>query len=357
MKAILMLEDGKSVMAEAAGTGGEKIGQVCFNTAVVGYQEMMTDPANAGKILILTYPLIGNYGCAPKFNESSRCWLAALIIKEKSRIYSNWQAKNSFDEFIKKENLMVLIGADTRTLAVHLRNKGEMRGIISTEEFDTKKLAAKLDAHKKMKQRSLVQSISVPRSTAVSKGKNKVAIIDLGTTAGLLKQLGAMGVSVTLLPYNTKAGFVLKLRARGLIISNGPEEDSALADVVATTKDLIGKIPILGIATGHQVLACALGAKINRMKLGHRGVNYPVRRHSSYKGEITVQNHASVVDANSLTKIKGVTITGYNLNDLSVEEIESRKFKCIGVQYCPVTPGFGEVNPVLIKFMKMVNKE
>lgn len=357
MKAILMLQDGKSFIAETLGTGGERVGQACFNTAVVGYQEMMTDPANAGKILVLTYPLIGNYGCAPKFNESAHPWLAALVIKEKSRIYSNWQAKCSLEEFVKKENLMVLTGTDTRTLAVHLRNKGEMLGIISTEEFDTKKLFAKLDAHRKAKQPSLIQSISVSVPTTVSKGKKRIVILDLGTTTGLLKQLSTLGVSVTLLPYNAQAETVLKSKARGLIISNGPEDDSALTDVIATARNLLGKIPMLGIATGHQVLACALGARITRMKLGHRGVNYPVRRQSSYKGEITVQNHASVVDANSLAKIKGVTITGYNLNDHSVEEIESRKFRCIGVQYCPVSPGLSEVNPVLIKFMKLINKE
>lgn len=357
MKAILMLEDGKSFSAEALGSSGERIGRACFNTAVVGYQEMMTDPANAGKVLVLTYPLIGNYGCAPKFNESDRAWLAALVIKESSRIYSNWQAKESLEAFAKKEKVFILTGADTRSIAIHLRNKGEMLGIVSTEEFDPKKLAAKLDAYKKAKQPSLIQSVSVQSPTLKARGKKKIAVLDLGTTNGLIKQLSALNVSVTLLPYLTDAASVLRSKPAGLIISGGPEEDAAFDDIVANIKPLLGKIPILGISTGHQVLASALGGRINRMKLGHRGVNYPVRRHASYKGEITTQNHASVVDANSLGALKGVTITGYNLNDMSVEEIESKKYKCLGVQYCPVSPGLDEVNPVLIKFMHMVNKE
>ncbi len=358
MKAILILEDGKSFSGEALG-GGEKIGEVILNTAVVGYQEMLTDPANAGKILVLTYPLIGNYGCAPKFNESRSVWLAGLVIKEKSRIFSNWQAKESLDDFMQRHNLLAISAVDTRTLTVHLRQKGEMLGIISTHGSETKALLAKINDFRKGKKESLLPQISVskPRQLGMPKAKaKKIAILDLGITNSTLRQLETMGLSITLLPYHTLAQEILRLKPDGLIISGGPEEDMGLKEATLNVKALIGKLPILGISTGHQVLAQALGAKITKMKLGHRGVNYPMHNPATYKGEITAQNHSYVVDIDSLNKIKDIKITGFNLNDRSVEEMESKKLKILGAQYIPASPGFAEVNNIFKKFLKMISK-
>jgi carbamoyl-phosphate synthase small subunit len=354
MKAVLGLEDSKSFSGEVLNSG-EVIGEVILNTAVVGYQEMITDPANAGKILVLTYPLIGNYGIAPKFNESKNVWLSGLVIKEKSRIYSNWQAKESFDNFIKEHNLLTMSEVDTRTLAVHLRNKGEMLGIISTKTFEPKELLSKINDFRKTKSESLLPKISVKKVIYLGKerARYKVAILDLGITHSIIRQLETLGLAITLLPYNISCQEILRLKSDGLIISNGPEEDVGLKEVVVNVQSLINRLPILGISTGHQVLAKALGAKIIKMKLGHRGVNYPMDRPHFYKGEITVQNHSFVVDAESLVKIKGIKITGYNLNDRTVEEIESRKLKIIGTQYYPASPGFAEVNSVFKRFMKI----
>jgi len=357
MKAILMLEDGKSFTGEAMpGEDGERIGEVILNTAVVGYQEMMTDPANVGKILVLTYPLIGNYGVAPKFNESKKVWLSGLVIKEKTNIFSNWQAKSSFDDFVKDHKLLTLTAIDTRTLAVHLRQKGEMLGIISTATLQPKELLGKIEALRKEKPKSSLDEISVKRITHLSKGKGKrIAILDLGITNSIIKQLQTLGFSLTLLPYNTRAQEILKLKIQGLIISSGPEEDAGLNDVISNVKALIGKLPILGISCGHQVLVQGLGAKIVKMKLGHHGVNYPMHKPPSYKGEITVQNHSWVADIDSLSKIKDIKIRGYNLNDRTIEEMESKRLKIIGVQYSPVSPGFNEVNEVFKRFLKMLS--
>lgn len=356
MKAILMLEDGKSFSGESLGAKGETVGEVILNTAVVGYQEMMTDPANAGKILVLTYPLIGNYGVAPKFNESKKVWLSGLVIKEKSRIYSNWQAKNSFDNFVKAHNLLTLTGVDTRTLTVHLRQRGQMLGVISAESTDSKDLLLKIERFRKKTQASLLPEISVAKLTRLgsNKAKKKIAVLDLGITRSTIKQLEALGLSLLLLPYNTSAQEILRLKPHGLIISGGPEEDAGLEAVIDNVKSLINKLPILGIALGHQILGRALGAKLTKLKLGHRGVNYPIHSPASYKGEITSQNHSWVIDGDSLNKIKGVKITAFNLNDRSVEEIESKKFKLMGVQYNPVSPGFDEINSVFKKFMKIL---
>jgi carbamoyl-phosphate synthase small subunit len=356
MKAVLMLADGYKFMGESLGVSGERVGEVIFNTAVVGYQEMITDPANAAKILVLTYPLIGNYGIAPKFNESKDVWLAGLVIKEKSRIYSNWQAKSSFDDFLKSHNLLTIYKVDTRTLAVHLRQRGQMLGIISTECFETKELLAKIENFQKNKRETLLPKISVkkPRHLGRKKARHRLAILDLGITNSILRQLETLGVSITLLPYNSTAEEILRTKPSGLIISGGPEEDAGLKEVLCNIPPLIGKLPILGISTGHQLLASALGAKVIKLKLGHHGVNYPIHNPKSYQGEISVQNHSYVVDADSLTKIKNIEITAYNLNDRSVEEFESKKLKFLGVQYYPVSPGLEEVNPLFKKFTNML---
>jgi len=359
MKAILMLEDGHGFSGETMGVSGESIGEVILNTAVVGYQEMMTDPANAGKILVLMYPLIGNYGVAPKFNESKNIWLSGLVIKERSRIFSNWQARSSFDDFIKGYKLLTISGVDTRTLVVHLRQKGQMLGIISTKSFETKELLSKIDSFRKKRAESLLPWISTtkPKRLGKEKAKYRIAILDLGITNSIIRQLEMLGLSISVLPYNIPPQELLRLKPAGLIISNGPEEDAGLKDVVSNVKQLIKKLPILGISTGHQVLALALGAKITRLKLGHRGLNYPLYNPASYKGEISVQNHSFAVDADSLNKIKDVKITSYNLNDRTVEEMESRKLKLIGVQYYPVSPGFNEVSGIFKKFLNLIKKE
>lgn len=355
MKAVLMLEDGKSFSGEALNSGADKIGELIFNTAVVGYQEMLTDPANAGKILVLTYPLIGNYGVAPKFNQSKGVWPAGLVIRERTRVFSNWQAKDSFDNFVKEQGLLTISGVDTRSLTVHLRQKGQMLGIISTASSEPKELLKKIEAFKKNTAISLLPKISVAKPTRLGQAKGRhVAILDLGVTNGTIKQLEALGLSLTILPFDIPAEEILRMKFSGLIISSGPEEDVGLQSVVNNVKGLIGKLPILGISCGHQVLARALGAKISKMKVGHHGVNYPINNPASYKGEITVQNHSCAVEVDSLSKIKEIKITGYNLNDRSVEEMESKKLKFMGVQYCPVSPGFDEVNAAFKKFIKLL---
>ncbi|MFH1413574.1 MAG: glutamine-hydrolyzing carbamoyl-phosphate synthase small subunit [Candidatus Omnitrophota bacterium] len=358
MKAILMLEDGKSFSGQAFDHCQEATGEVIFNTAVVGYQEMITDPASCGKILVFTYPLIGNYGVAPKFNESRKTWLSGLVIKEISRIYSNWQAKSSFDDFVKKHKLPMISGVDTRTLAVHLRHKGQIRGVISTECFDPTTLLAKIKNSTAEKRQSLLPRISVrkPKYLGLRKSKIKIAILDLGLTNSVIKQLEKLGALLIILPYNTTAGEILRLKPGGLLISGGPEEDAGIKEVTESIKPLIGRLPIFGISTGAQVLASALGAKITKLKLGHHGVNYPVNKPPSYKGDITVQNHSRVVDTDSIVKLKNIKITGFNLNDRSIEEFESKKLKLMGVQYIPVSPGFDEVNPAFNKFLTYLKR-
>ena len=385
MKAKLVLENGSCFEGIPIGAHGEKIGEVILNTAVVGYQEMLTDPANAGKILVLTYPLIGNYGTAKKFNESKKCHVEALVIKENSRMYSNWQAQDSFDNFLKKEKVVAVSEIDTRTLAVHIRDNGEMLGIISAKETDEKKLLKKLQAGIKDIKNSYIKDISVKEFTKTEKQSSgpNIGILDLGITNSLIRQLETMacpraagkafgdaqpnfsrrGCGITLVPYKTDAEKILKSQFDGLIISNGPEDDEAIPLVAETIKKLLGKIPILGISTGHEIIALALGGKLKKMNLGHRGVNYPVlpatdrqagKAPDSFKGEITVQNHSFIVDENSIKNRKDIEITLCNVNDNSIEEMESKRLKFISTQYYPISPGFDEVNEVFMRFLKII---
>ncbi|MCX5694314.1 MAG: carbamoyl phosphate synthase small subunit, partial [Candidatus Omnitrophica bacterium] len=202
MKAILFLEDGKSFDGQSD-LVTECLGEVIINTAVVGYQEMITDPANAAKILVFTYPLIGNYGCAPKFSESAKVQVAGLVMKEKSQIYSNWQAKLSLDDFLKAQKKTAIYNLDTRTLTVHLREKGPLIGIISTREFDSKKLLDKIKIFKQQPVKTLLPELSTQKILSLGKTKGKsIAVLDLGITASLIKQLEAFNCPLKIIPYN-----------------------------------------------------------------------------------------------------------------------------------------------------------
>lgn len=359
MKAMLVLDDGSSFEGISIGAPGEKIGEVALNTAVVGYQEIMTDPANAGKIVVLTYPLIGNYGVAKKFYESEKCRLSALVIKEPSRIYSNWQAEGSFNDFLKNEQVVTIGDVDTRTVAVTIRDKGEMLGIVSTKSADKEDLLNKLKDYKKQRNvPDLIREISV-KKPAVLKGHSggpNIGILDIGILNSFIKQLKEMGCNITILPYAASSQEILNMKFDGLVISSGPEEDVSIPDVVKTVKNLIGKVPLLGISAGHEIIGLALGAKLKRMKIGHRGVNYPVKGQDSYKGEITVQNHSFIIDDASLKDKRGIHITLRNINDNSIEEMESKPLKFISTQYYPSSPGFDEVNEVFRRFLKMMPK-
>jgi len=355
MRALVVLEDGSSFEGTSIGVQGERVGEVIANTAVVGYQEMMTDPANAGKILVLTYPLIGNYGVAAKFNESQKCWIAGLIIKEISRMASNFQAEDTFDAFLAKEGVVAVGDVDTRTLAVRMRERGHMLGIISTKTASRSELLARLKTHKKKGlKKDFIRDISVKKIVEIkgSPSGPRVGVIDLGMSKSFLAQLKSLGSTVILVPYDTAPEGIRALDVDGVIVSNGPEDDEALMPVARTVKKLLGKVPLLGISTGHEVICRALGWRLKKMKTGHRGVNYPVKPPGSLKGHITVQNHSFVLDENSVKSRGDVKIALRNINDNTVEEMASTSLKFISVQYYPSSPGFDEINQVFRRFME-----
>ena len=355
MSAILLLEDGTSFEGISLGVSGERVGEVVLYTGVVGYQEMMSDPTNAGKILVFTYPLIGNYGIVGRFNESRRCWVEGLVIKEQSRIYSNWEAKEAFPNFLKEQGLVAVGEVDTRTVAVKIRNDGQMLGIISTEGRPKRDLLKKLKAYQKNPQHDFISQISVDQIFEFQGNGSGplIAVLDLGVFNSFLDQVKALGCHVLLLPYHFDAQEILSLKPDGVIVSNGPEEDQALPRVTETVQELLGKVPLLGISTGHEVIARALGGKLEKMKVGHHGANYPVVPPSSYKGHITFQNHSWVVDEEAIRDRSDLEVTLRNLNDQSIEEIESKPLHLISTQYYPISPGAGEVHEVFRRFLAM----
>jgi len=359
MKSMLMLEDGTFFEGLSMGPDGERIGELILNTAVVGYQEMMTDPGNAGKILVFTYPLIGNYGVAKKFYESRRCWVEAVVMKAGSRAFSNWQAEGPLNDFLKKEDVAAMSDVDTRTLAVKIRDDGQMMAIISSKDMDRESLLNKLKARKKTGRVSFIKDISVSKITQVDpSGRGpKIGVLDLGMLNSFTRQLDTLGCNLTFIPYDTPAEKILSLNLGGLIISNGPEADEAIPKIANEMGKLIGKLPVLGISLGHEIIGLASGGRLKKMKIGHHGVNYPVKGPDSYKGYITVQNHSMVIDEDSIKGIRGLKITLRNINDNSIEEMENKPMKFISVQYYPSSPGFDEVNDVFERFLKMINSK
>ena len=360
MKASLFLEDGTIFSGISIAAEGTRCGPVVFYTGVVGYQEVITDPTNAGKILIMTYPLIGNYGINPKFNESKRSWVAGLVIKEPSQIYSNWQAEGSLNDFLQREDVVCVSELDTRTLAVKIRDNGEQWGVLSSKPIKAKAAVKKIKEEKN-KKRSFLKDISIDKLTCVNSGSPlgnpKVVVVDLGICNSFLNQLKTLGYEIWLAPYNTPANELLRLNPDGVVISNGPEEDPELGGVVGTVKEILGKVPMLGISTGHQIIARALEGKISRLKVGHHGVNYPVISPNSFKGEITVQNHSFVVDEESIKDVEEVEIAERNLNDRTIAKIKSEKLKVVSIQYYPASPGFNQPNSVFSEFLKIEEKE
>jgi carbamoyl-phosphate synthase small subunit len=358
MKPYLLLEDGTRFEGVSLGVKEERCGPVIINTGVVGYQEIITDPANAGKIMILTYPLIGNYGINKSFNESAKAWISGLIIKENSRIYSNWQAEDSFENFLMREKVTCLSEVDTRTLTVRIRDHGEMWGAISPAGLDEKEIIKRIKKAKAEEQ-SYIKEISVEQPTSLSPASSshplKIGVIDLGAPQNLLKQLTMMNCAVTLLPFDSASELIMALKLDGVIISSGPEDDPAIQQVSETIKELLGKVPVLGIAVGHEAIALALGGKLKRLAVGHHGVNYPVMKPASLKGEITVQNHSFVVDEDSLKRITDLNIEERNLNDQTIEKMRSDTRRFISIQYYPASPGCNEVHPVLKEFVSILS--
>jgi carbamoyl-phosphate synthase small subunit len=353
--AILALEDGSVFEGRSFGALTERSGEVVFNTALTGYQEVFTDPSYSGQIVILTNPQIGNYGTSSADNESNGPYIEGLVVREFSPIASNWRSDAGADAFLTRAGVPIVSDLDTRALVRHLRTRGVMRGVLSTLEPDGQKLVEKarqiptmagLDLASRVSTRHSYQWTETVQQCSPSdpigpqaEPRYNVVAYDYGIKHNILRRLVHSGCRVTVVPSLTSAEDVLALNPDGIFLSNGPGDPEPLVTQVGNIRKLIGRKPIFGICLGNQLLGLALGGKTYKLKFGHRGANHPVRNELTGRVEITSHNHGFAVDPDSL-KLSEVEITHINLNDQTLEGFRHRSEPVFCVQYHPeAAPG------------------
>ncbi|MBI5207753.1 MAG: glutamine-hydrolyzing carbamoyl-phosphate synthase small subunit [Candidatus Firestonebacteria bacterium] len=359
MKAYIMLEDGSFYEGRVFGSYGEVTGEVVFNTCMSGYQEILTDPSYHGQIVTMTYPLIGNYGINPEDVESRKIFARGLLVKEYSKIYSNWRAKKSLGEYLKENNIIGIEGIDTRSITRHIRIRGAMRGIISSIDNSKDSLLEKVRNSPGLVGCDLVKEVTGEPKT-VWKGeetpKYKVVAYDFGIKYNIIRKLVSNGCEVILVNALTSAEEVLSYNPDGIFLSNGPGDPAAVSYAIKNVKELLGKKPIFGICLGHQIIALAMGCNTYKLKFGHRGGNHPVKNLITQKVEITSQNHGFAVDTDSI-KGKNIELTHLNLNDHTVEGIKHNKIPIFSVQYHPESsPGPHDSQYLFEEFNKLMGE-
>ena len=368
--ALLALEDGSVFPCRSVGASGERAFELVFNTAMTGYQEILTDPSYAGQGVLMTYPQIGNYGCAYADDESDRCWADAILMREMAAIHSNWRADCSLGDYLVERDVMGADDLDTRELTLLLREKGALRAVLSTECLDAEALVARAQAHDSLEGRDLASEVSCSKPYPWAEPlctehathfepfvgeRQKIVAYDFGTKRNILRCLVSAGFEVTVVPANTPADEVLAMQPAGVFLSNGPGDPSAVTGGIAEVAKLIAAdMPIFGICLGHQILANALGAKTYKMKFGHHGTNHPVIELDGGRIDITSQNHGFAVDADSMASA-GLELTHRNGNDDTVEGMRHTSKPIFSVQYHPeAAPGPHDPGHLFHRFREMV---
>jgi len=371
MKALLALEDGWVLEGESVGSPGETFGELVFNTSLVGYQEILTDPSYKGQIVVMTYPHIGNYGVNFEDEESGHPWVEGFVVKELSPVVSNFRAEMGLDEYLKKHKIVGIQGMDTRKLTKHLRDHGVKKGGISTLELDPKKLLKKVQDSPDMVGADWVKAVTCqapydfdetllagyewPEKTGPKPRRYFTVCIDGGIKRTILRKLNQHGFRVKVVPATSTAEEILALKPDGVFLSNGPGDPAAVTYLIETTRKLVGKIPIFGICLGHQILGHALGGKTYKLKFGHRGGNHPVMDLFTKKIEVTSQNHGFAVAIDSLPK-EEVELTHINLNDKTLEGLRHKKHPVFSVQYHPEnSPGPHDSDYLFERFYALVS--
>jgi len=375
--AVLALEDGKVFRGRGWGANGERFGEIVFNTSMMGYQEILTDPSYAGQIVTMTYPLIGNYGVNFEDMESRRPFVEGFVVREYSEVSSNWRARISLDEYLKRQGIVGISDIDTRALVRHIREKGAMRACISSIDQDDKRLVEKAKNAPHMLGRNLVDEVTCgdpyrwselvggetldPLTAVVGNEADsllvpgeepfRVVAYDFGIKHYILRYLEAFGCQVTVVPARTLADDVLALAPDGIFLSNGPGDPAALPGIVGEVKHLIGAAPVFGICLGHQLLGLAFGGKTYKLKFGHRGGNQPVKNLQTDRIEITSHNHGFAVDPDSLNHGE-IELTHFNLNDNCLEGFRHRSLPVFSVQYHPEAgPGPHDATYLFLEFI------
>ncbi|MDH3492852.1 MAG: glutamine-hydrolyzing carbamoyl-phosphate synthase small subunit [Acidobacteriota bacterium] len=359
-EAILVLEDGRTFRGLSFGATGEAFGEIVFNTSMTGYQEILTDPSYAGQIVTMTYPLIGNYGVNEEDVESRRPWVEALVVREASRISSNWRATETLDAYLVRHGIVGIERIDTRGLVRHIRDKGAMRSAISTIEPDREILLERVLESPSMQKRELASVVTTGEVFEVpAEGAELFHIVcfDFGVKTNSLRTFARLGCRITVVPADTKASKVLELRPDGVFLSNGPGDPASMADVAEEIRTLAdSRTPLFGICLGHQLLGRSFGAATFKMKFGHRGGNQPIKDLATGKIEITAHNHGFAIDSNGLPG--NVRVTHVNVNDDTIAGIMHRSLPVFSVQYHPeAAPGPHDAEHHFKRFIDMMKRE
>jgi carbamoyl-phosphate synthase small subunit len=357
--ALLALEDGRVFFGDALGARGTVTGEVCFNTSMTGYQEVLTDPSYHGQIVALTAPHIGNTGVNDADDQASRPWTAGLVVREASAAYSSWRATGSLSSYLERHHVVAATELDTRALTRHVRSRGALKGALSSTVTDASQLVDIARSSAPYAGRDLVAEVSTPapyvRAPVADDDlpPRRVAALDLGIKANMLDLLTRRGCEVTVLPASTPAPAILAGGYDGVLLTNGPGDPEPLSSVIATASALIGRLPVFGICLGHQILSLALGGTTYKLPFGHRGGNHPVRRDEDGRVEITCQNHGFAVTPGSLER-NGVRVTHVNLNDSTIEGIAVDGV-CFSVQYHPESgPGPRDARYLFERFSELM---
>jgi carbamoyl-phosphate synthase small subunit len=387
MQAVLALEDGRIFRGRGYGARLERTGEVVFNTSITGYQEIFTDPSYAGQIVVLTNPEIGNYGTNPDDEESIKPYIEGLVVREFSPYASNYRSEQVTDEYLERHGVPVLSEIDTRSLVRHLRDKGVMRGTVSTRELDPEKLIAMAKSQPTIDGMDLAKVVSTKQSYRWEKGdveeriltvahpaapqlsvvtaaetpaeapaRKQVIAYDYGIKTNILRRLVSTGCDVTVVPAQTPAEDVLALKPDGVFLSNGPGDPDAVEYAQKAIRKLAGRVPVFGICLGHQLIGLALDGKTFKLKFGHHGGNHPVKNLRTGRVEITAHNHNYAVNPDSL-KQSEVELTHIDLNDNTLEGLRHRTYPLFSVQYHPeASPGPHDSHYLFDDFVKMMNE-
>ena len=342
--AIILLEDGTSFLGTSIGAVGTTTGEICFNTGMTGYQEVFTDPSYAGQVLVATNTHIGNYGAADADDESDKVQISGLVVREYAEQFSRKLADSSLQDYLVEQGLVGIGGVDTRALVRHIRSKGAMNAIISSETTDVEALTPKLAATPSMEGLELASKVSTTETydLRADDEKYRVAVLDYGTKRNILRNFTKRGVSVRVFPAETTYAEVEAYQPDGVFLSNGPGDPAAMPYAVELAKAAVAaKVPTFGICLGHQILALANGIETYKMHHGHRGINHPVKNLRTGKSEITSQNHGFGVSPHAIeANLDRVDVTHVNLNDGTIEGLSVKSAPAFSVQYHPeASPG------------------
>jgi carbamoyl-phosphate synthase small subunit len=357
---VLVLEDGRDFSGWSFGHAGEATGEVVFNTALTGYQEVLTDPSYAGQIVTMTYPHIGNYGVNARDVESARPQVAGFVVREAARVASSWRAEGGLHEYLRQAGIVGIAGIDTRALTRHLRTQGAQRGIVSTETDQVGRLRERALASRSMVGADLAREVTCAGPYEAGEGGGapfRVVAYDFGLKQNILRMLVASGCRVTVVPATTTAAAALASSPDGVFLSNGPGDPEPCTYAVEAAREFMERrVPLFGICLGHQILGLACGGTTYKLKFGHRGANHPVKNLLTGQVEVTSQNHGFAV-APGLFERPPFDLTHVNLNDGTVEGFRHRELPVMSVQYHPeASPGPHDSHYLFADFVGLMAK-